>query len=219
MNGVHDMGGMHGFGPVTPEKDEPVFHAAWEGRVFAMQRATGLLGYWNIDIGRAAVEKLPPHIYLGVTYYEKWHRGLEARLLSFGLVSEDEFASRACAASGEAGQAQAHAPPMSMTLCSAASTSARSKRRLVSSLATRCAPRTSTRPRIRGCRAMRAIASARSRRSAAVTSYPDSVVLGKGEDPQWLYTVVFDGTELWGPDAAAGLKVSIEAFEPYLEPA
>jgi nitrile hydratase len=49
--------------------------------------------------------------------------------------------------------------------------------------------------------------------------FPDSVVLGKGEDPQWLYTVVFDGKELWGEQAAPGLKVSIEAWEPYVEPA
>jgi len=47
--------------------------------------------------------------------------------------------------------------------------------------------------------------------------FPDSVVVGKGEDPQWLYTVRFDAQELWGADADPTLKVSIEAFEPYLE--
>ena len=52
MNGVHDMGGMHGFGAVEPEADEPVFHAPWEGRVLAMARATGFLGLWTIDGGR-----------------------------------------------------------------------------------------------------------------------------------------------------------------------
>src|SRR4029077_17463156 len=82
MNGVHDMGGMHGFGAVLPEKDEPVFHARWEGRVLGMQRAMGSVGLWNIDMSRASVEQLPPHIYLGVSYYEKWERGLESRLLA-----------------------------------------------------------------------------------------------------------------------------------------
>jgi nitrile hydratase subunit beta len=218
MNGVHDMGGMHGFGPVTPEKDEPVFHAPWEGRVFAMQRATGLLGYWNIDMGRAAVEKLPPHIYLGVTYYEKWHRGLEARLLSFGLISPDEL---------EAGHALHPAKPVKRKLAAAEVDGAlqrgsyfrpaQAPARFAAEAKVRTKninPSSHTRlPRyardrvgvveaIRGCHV-----------------FPDSVVLGKGEDPQWLYTVTFDGKELWGPDAAPGLKVSIEAFEPYLEPA
>ena len=65
MNGVHDMGGMHGFGKVGPEPDEPVFHAPWEGRVLAMNRAMGYLGLWSIDIGRFSRETLPPHVYLG----------------------------------------------------------------------------------------------------------------------------------------------------------
>ena len=47
--------------------------------------------------------------------------------------------------------------------------------------------------------------------------FPDSAAAGKGEDPQWLYTVRFDAQELWGADADPKLKVSIEAFEPYLE--
>ena len=49
--------------------------------------------------------------------------------------------------------------------------------------------------------------------------FPDSSALGNGEDPRWLYTVVFEGRELWGSDTDASLKVSIDAFEPYLEPA
>jgi nitrile hydratase len=48
--------------------------------------------------------------------------------------------------------------------------------------------------------------------------YPDSYVAGLGDDPQWLYTVVFDGRDLWGADAEPGVSVSVEAFEPYLEP-
>ena len=218
MNGVHDMGGMHGFGPVTPEKNEPVFHADWEGRVFALQRVSGLFGYWNIDIGRAAVEKLPPHIYLGVTYYEKWYRGLEARLLSFGLVSEDEL---------RAGHALHPAKPIKHKLAAAEVDNAmqrgsyyrkeqaparfepgdKVRTKNINPISHTRLPRyardrVGTIEAIRGCHV-----------------YPDSVVLGKGEDPQWLYTVVFDGKELWGLDAPSGLKVSIEAFEPYLEPA
>ena len=66
---------------------------------------------------------------------------------------------------------------------------------------------------------MRAAASASVEAIRGCHVFPDSVALGSGEDPQWLYTVVFDGRELWGADADPTLKVSIEAFEPYLEPA
>ena len=60
MNGVHDMGGMHGMGPVQNEKNEPVFHAPWEGRVFALRRAMAAWGKWNIDTTRHEVELIPP---------------------------------------------------------------------------------------------------------------------------------------------------------------
>jgi nitrile hydratase len=93
MNGVHDMGGMHGFGAVEPEADEPVFHAPWEGRVLAMARATGFLGLWTIDGGRFSLEKLPPTLYLGSSYYKRWALGLENRCLRTGLIAADELAA------------------------------------------------------------------------------------------------------------------------------
>src|SRR5262245_49466561 len=93
MNGVHDMGGMHGFGKVEPEQNEPVFHAPWEARVIALQRSMVYTGEWNIDMSRAAQEGLPPHVYLGVSYYKRWALGMERNLLSRGLVSEDELAA------------------------------------------------------------------------------------------------------------------------------
>ena len=64
MNGVHDMGGMHGFGPVSEEPNEPVFHGKWEGRVYAMSRVTGLAGLWNIDMMRAAAPCLSVKLLL-----------------------------------------------------------------------------------------------------------------------------------------------------------
>lgn len=217
-NGIHDMGGMHGFGPVTPEEDEPVFHAAWEGRVWALQRATLPVGLWNLDLIRASHEALPPDFYLKASYYEIWERGIENRFLAHGLIGADEI---------EAGHSLHPPKPVKRTLTLAdvekgfqrgnfyRPAQAPAKFKPGATVRTKnINPKTHTRlPRyardrvgvveaIRGCHA-----------------YPDSIVLGKGEDPQWLYTVVFDGKELWGPDAAPGLKVSIEAFEPYLEPA
>jgi len=218
MNGVHDMGGMHGFGKVEPEPNEPVFHAPWEGRVLAMQRAMSYTGAWNIDMSRAAQEMLPPQVYLGVSYYKRWALGLEQNPLGKGLVTADELA---------AGHALHPSKPVKRTMAatdvSAALTRGKYGRQATTSAryaigervrARNIHPATHTRlpryvrghvgtiERIQGCHV-----------------FPDSVVVGAGEDPQWLYTVVFDGRDLWGEASDPTVKVSIEAFEPYLEPA
>src|SRR5580704_9062338 len=91
MNGVHDMGGMQDMGPVRPEKDEPVFHAAWEGRVFAMYWAVD--GDWPGGSGRYQRELIPPAEYLRMSYYERWLTGLTALLLKSGIVTRTEIDS------------------------------------------------------------------------------------------------------------------------------
>jgi len=93
VNGVHDMGGMHGFGPVEPEPDEPVFHAEWERRAFALTLAMGASGQWTLDAARFAREDWPAADYLGRTYYEMWLAGLERLLAERRLVSEAEMAA------------------------------------------------------------------------------------------------------------------------------
>ena len=90
-NTIHDMGGMHGFGPVEVEPNEPVFHEPWEGRVLAMQRSMGYTGLWTIDGGRPSLETLPPVTYLMASYYQRWFLGLEKRVVAYGLVGEDEI--------------------------------------------------------------------------------------------------------------------------------
>ena len=218
MNGVHDMGGMQDFGPVTSEPNEPVFHAPWEGRVLGMQRAMGYLGLWNIDMSRAATESLPPHIYLGVSYYEKWLLGLEHRVLAHGLASADEIEAGHSRRPGKAVPRKLLAANVDNTLTRGAFSREPKAPPLFQPgskvRAKNINPPTHTRlPRyarghigvieaVRGCHV-----------------FPDSVVKGEGENPQWLYTVVFTGRELWGDEADPSLKVSIEAWEPYLEPA
>jgi nitrile hydratase subunit beta len=217
VNGVHDMGGMHGFGKVEPEADEPVFHAPWEGRVLALTRAMVYTGEWNIDMSRSAQENLPPQVYLGVSYYKRWELGMEQNLLAKGLVSADELA---------AGHALHPPKPVQRTMSAqdigAALTRGKYGRAPAAPArhkigdwvrAKNIHPETHTRlpryvrghtgtiERIQGCHV-----------------FPDSVVLGTGESPQWLYTVVFDGRDLWGESSDPTVKVSIEAFEPYLEP-
>ncbi len=94
MNGAHDLGGMHGLDPIDPEKDEPVFHAEWERRCFAITVAAGFLGQWNIDMGRHARERMHPAEYLSTSYYEHWLHGLQLLLVEKGLLTEDEIAAR-----------------------------------------------------------------------------------------------------------------------------
>ena len=217
MNGVHDMGGMDGFGKVAPEANEPVFHEDWEGRVMAMSRAAGAAGAWNIDMGRHGIEVLAPHIYLSSSYYKKWFLRLEQMLVQRGFVGTDEL---------EAGHALRPAKAMTRgkfemedvervmqrgSFGREASSPARFRHgdRV---RARNIHPRTHTRlPRyVRGHVGV-------VERLHGAHVFPDAAVLGKGEDPQWLYTVCFDAKELWGPDADPTVKVSVEAFEPYLE--
>jgi nitrile hydratase subunit beta len=218
MHEVHDMGGVHGFGPVLPEPDEPSFHAKWEGRMLAMQRATGYIGLWTIDAARAAIESLPPDIYLSASYYEKWALGVEKCLIAHDLVGADEIAAGHSLRPGKTLARKLMAADIDTKLKRGsydrpAPAPARFKHgdRV---RAKRLNPSTHTRlPRyarghvgmieaIRGCHV-----------------FPDTAAIGKGENPHWLYTVVFDGRELWGDAAEPALKVSIEAWEPYLEPA
>ena len=93
MKGGHDLGGQLEMGPINPEPEsqEPVFHADWERRVFALTLATGMLGKWNIDESRHARERQDPLAYVQNSYYENWLEGLEKLLVEKGLVSIEEL--------------------------------------------------------------------------------------------------------------------------------
>src|SRR5215472_9782069 len=93
MNGIHDMGGLQDMGPIQYEENEPVFHAAWEGRALALNLASAAWGKWNIDAGRYQIEQIPPAEYLRMSYYEKWYARLVDLLVSRGLVTRAEIES------------------------------------------------------------------------------------------------------------------------------
>jgi nitrile hydratase len=218
MNGIHDMGGMHGFGRVQPEPDGPVFHADWEGRVLALNRAMSYARLWSIDQSRAAIEAFAPDVYLARSYYAKWELRLEQLLTDFGLVGRDELT---------AGHALRAGPtlPRKLDPTSVAKALTRGSYGREPAAAARFKPGDRVRTRkINPVTHTRLPRYARGRDGAIESVrgchvFPDSVAIGQGENPQWLYTVVFDGRELWGESADPTLKVSIEAFEPYLEPA
>ncbi len=94
MDGIHDLGGLEGLGPIEYEADEPVFHTEWERRCFAITIAAGALGRWNIDMSRYARETMDPATYLASSYYEHWLHGLERLLVDKGLLTEQEIAAR-----------------------------------------------------------------------------------------------------------------------------
>jgi nitrile hydratase beta subunit len=216
-NSIHDMGGMHGFGPVEPEANEPVFHAPWEGRVLAMQRAMGNTRLWTIDGGRASLEDLPPLSYLASSYYKRWFLGLERRIVAHGLVGEDEIAAGRSLRPGrrlnrKLTTADAKAlpwPNFERSTPLSARFKAGDRVRTVNinpathtRLPRYARDKTGTVEAIRGC-----------------LVFPDSAAIGAGDNPQWLYTVVFSARELWGEEAEPTISVSIEAFEPYLRAA
>ncbi len=219
MNGIHDMGGMDGFGKVEPEPNEPMFHAEWEARVLAMVRAMGAAGAFNIDASRFYRESLPPHIYLASSYYKKWLLGLEALLIDRGYVTADEVA---------AGHAITTPKPLKrgkFTANDVERVMVRDKFGRARAAppkfkpgdrvrARNIHPRTHTRlPRyVRGHLGV-------VERDHGCHVFPDSAATESGDNPQRLYTVVFDAVELWGAEADPTVKVSIDAFEPYLETA
>lgn len=94
MNGAHDLGGMHGFGAINPEPNEPAFHAEWERRAFAITLGMGARGEWNLDMSRHARERTDPARYLASSYYEQWLRGLELLLIEHGLITAEELAAK-----------------------------------------------------------------------------------------------------------------------------
>ena len=217
MNGPHDVGGLHGFGPVHPEPDEPAFHHQWEKRALALHVALGLAGAYNLDEYRHARESLPPAEFLAASYYQTVVAGIESMAIAHGYVAPDELA---------AGRSDRTSDPPPQPLAPEAVADALRRGRPSTREAPRPArfsvgdtvraknihPPTHTRlPRyarghagvitaLHGCHAL-----------------PDSRAHGHGDDPQWLYTIRFTGSELWGPAADPTLTVSIDAFEPYLE--
>ena len=219
MDGIHDMGGMEGFGPVEPEPNEPVFHEPWEGRVLAMSRAMGATGSWCIDMARFSREVLPPLVYLGASYYRRWFLGMRQLLLERGLVEPDELAAGHALRPGKAlprGPFTMRELPRVMTRGAfGRPASAPARFRPGDRVrAMNIHPRTHTRlprylrghvgvvERVHGCHV-----------------FPDTAATGQGEHPQWLYTVVFESAQLWGPDGDPTVTISIDAFEPYLDPA
>jgi nitrile hydratase subunit beta len=207
MNGAHDLGGMHGFGPIVREPDEPVFHADWERRVFAIEAAiAGRIR--NSDAFRYAIERMEPARYLSTSYYEHWLHGIETVLIERGFVTRAELGG-ACIVDESILQPRA----------TRAATKAR---------------RASARGRARFKRGDRVVARnlnplghtrlpryARGKpgviwRDLGVFTFPDTNAHDAGASPQHCYTVRFKARDLWGESAHAREYVHLDLWEDYL---
>ncbi len=217
MNGPQDLGGQMGFGPVAPERDEPLFHADWEKRALGLTLAAGALGRWTIDESRHARESLHPADYYSSSYYEIWIKALEALLERHGLVTERELRD---------GRMQTSVSPPGRIL----------KAGDVASVLARggpcdrpvaVPPRFKQGDRVRtrnlhphGHTRLPRYARGKTGLVEAVRGgfvFPDTNAHGAGEAPQQVYTVTFSAEELWGEGSDPTLTVSIDAWESYLE--
>jgi nitrile hydratase len=227
MNGAHDLGGMHGFGPVAAEPDEPVFHADWERRIFALTLAMGAWRRWNLDMSRSAREQMPPGDYLSTSYYEHWLFGLQRQLAESGLVDADEL--RMVQSAPATVPAPAEPIRIEDGAVRAGGVQAVLRRRIGARRADPVAPRLEAGQPVRARNThpvghTRLPRYVRGRcgtidRDHGVFVFPDSNAAGQGSNPQHVYSVRFAARELWGSEASARDGVYVDLWDDYLEPA
>jgi nitrile hydratase subunit beta len=217
MNGVHDMGGQQGMGPVQHEKNEPVFHARWEGRIYAMTRSMRAFRKWSLDTDRHALEILPPLDYLRMTYYERWATRLEAHVVTYGFVTQEELET------GKAAPGSTKATP-ALTL---ATSSRWLNRGIASSQEPGVPPLFAVGDSVRA-RNINPLGHTRLPRYArgktgvvardhGVYVFPDTNAHFQGEKRQHVYSVRFSARELWGKSASPRDSVHIDMWDDYLE--
>ena len=217
MNGVHDMGGQHGMGAVQYEKDEPVFHATWEARVYALTRAMRAWRKWTLDADRYALEIMPPADYLRMSYYERWLKRLETQVVKHGLITQEELQS-GTPASGSSPQTPV------LTLATSAGWLSRG---LASSQDPKVRPSFKVGQRVRA-RNINPTGHTRLPRYArgkvgvvfrdhGVYLFPDTNAHSQGEKRQHVYSIRFTARELWGESASPRDAVHLDMWDDYLE--
>lgn len=223
LNGVHDIGGMDGFGTIHRETDEPVFHEAWESRVFGMSLTRAGLPPRTLDDGRHRLERLPPVQYLASSYYERWLARIDGALVEAGTLTREEIDERMrqFAEQPDLPVPRRNDPALAdgivntLRIGRPATRKVRQKPRFAvgEKIVTRnLNPPGHTRlPRY--TRGKRGVIVAH--HGAHV--FPDSNAHGLGENPQHLYTVRIAMRELWGANAEPNESVLIDLWESYLE--
>lgn len=226
MDGIQDMGGMHGFGSLEFEANEPVFHHEWEGRVFAINLALLAAAGISLDRARATIEKIPPAEYLSLPYFGRWFSSLCSSFVASGLFTEDQMSAIQdgqvpdLPMSESAGGNASQSPRMGLDLAMCGNPS----QRVIETQPEFEIDQFVRGRNIRPATHTRMPRYVRGRRGVVVADrgghvYPDSNALGLGEDPRRLYAVRFSARELWGESANSKDSVTLDLWEPYLEPA
>jgi nitrile hydratase subunit beta len=216
MDGVHDLGGMEGFGRLPLEENEPAFHYVWEARVMAMRLLMGGWRKWNIDAGRHSVELLPPKDYLSLTYYEKWLASLVNLSVNAGLITREEVAR----GRPEEGAVKAW-PPLSADVFLAFIPKGRpSARQITAEPAFRVGDQVRTARHMhsghtRLPRYLRDCVGEVVRHHGAHV-FPDVSATLQGDAPEHLYSVRFSATDVWGAQASSKDSVTADLWESYL---
>jgi nitrile hydratase subunit beta len=217
MNGVHDMGGMQDMGPVSHEKDEPVFHAVWEGRVYALNRAAAAAGKWNLDASRYEIEKIAPADYLRMSYYERWYVRLVELLIQRGMVTRAEIESGRPAPGSGKGNPVMNARNIPPVFAPA------NPERPKAGASPRFAVGQRVRTRnIHPTHHTRLPRYARGKQGTirhdhGIFIFADTNAEFAGENPQHVYSVCFAARELWGEQASPRDSVYLDMWDDYLE--
>jgi nitrile hydratase beta subunit len=219
MNGMHDMGGMHGMGAIREDGNEPVFHAAWEGRAYGLTRAMGSLGLWNIDASRFQRELIPAADYLRMSYYERWITGLVELMLKNNLITATELQN----GKPDPGTAVRTPKLMADKVPALVSTGVPARRDVPAAANFRVGQRVRAR-NLNPVGHTRLPRYARGKvgtvdRDHGVFVFPDTNAHFLGEKPQHVYSVRFDARELWGEQASPRDSLHVDMWDDYLEPA
>lgn len=217
MDGIHDMGGMQGFGSVAIDPAEPVFREQWHSRAFAVGIMSMGVSGTNLDAFRHALERLHPHDYLVDGYYGRWLACAELLLVDSGVLAPGAVEARARSLMGESVAEPADVEVNKPVFERGGAGSLRS---------IEDAPAFSAGDRVRA-RDVRTDGHTRlpgyvRGRSGTVLALrpaallPDTNAHFQGENPQHVYTVEFDSTELWGAGAEPAV-LRIDLFESYME--
>ncbi len=211
-----DLGGTTGHGAIEYEPEGVVFHHDWEARVLALTVASGATRAWTLDMSRSARETLPD--YLDLSYYEIWTAALERLIVDRGIATPDEIANGHAAAGPVVGAQPLRAGQVEVAMARGGPTEREPSGPAAFAVGDRVRTRAGHVDHHTRLPADAAGRLGTVERVHGAHVFPDTNAHGLGEQPQWLYTVVFDAVDLWD-DAAPGQRVSIDAWEPYLSPA
>lgn len=222
MNGVHDLGGMHGFGPVDVN-EEPHALERWEAAVIAIMRAGLTRRVYNVDEFRHSIERMDPAHYLSSPYYEHWLDGIARLFAEKGEIDVEVLDARTTYFDEHPDVPTTDvldADPAPLRPPAPRHTFARPE-----TAEPRFAPGDRVRARVLHPQGHTRLPRYLRGKQGTVERYrgfyvfPDSSAHGLGEDPQALYNVRFDATEVWGEAAERRAAVHIDMWESYLEPA